>query len=286
MRRLFEIDANRDSKSFELEVMNDNLLKIFCDLVSWMDDPRLEDTGIVKTWAPVPYFGDIANSSVATVGLNPSNKEFEDDGEEELCGSERRFHTLNSLGIEVWSELSGQDLISIKESCDNYFDRNPYLRWFGNLTPITSALNVSFGAGACHLDLVPYATNEKWGDLGQRQVNILLAVNRNTLTDLVRHSPLRVLVLNGTGVITGFQRAFEVLLEPHHKPSWDLSWTRGKRRGYSYRGKLKNLTKEEVSSDGILVLGFNHNIPRTPGVNTVIPSIGRWIARESEAYLS
>ena len=286
MRRVCENDANRDSKSFELDVMNDNLLKVFGDLVSRIYDPRLEDTGIVKTWAPVPYFGDIANSTVATVGLNPSNKEFEDDGEQELRGSGRRFHTLNSLGLEFWSELSGQGLISIKESCDNYFDRNPYWRWFGGLRPITSELNISFGAGACHLDLVPYATNKKWSKLSQVQRRELLEVNRRTLTDLVWNSPLRILVLNGTGVIEGFKKAFKVRLEPQPMPSWDLPWTSGKRRGCSYRGRLENLTREEDSSNGILVLGYNHNIPNTPGVNEVIPSIARWIARESEAYLS
>lgn len=267
--------------------MSDNLLGIFGDLVSRIDDPRLEGTGIVKTWVPVPYFGDLANSTVATVGLNPSDKEFEDDDGQELRDGARRFYTLNSLDIESWSELSGQDLLSIKESCDNYFNRNPYLRWFGNLKPIISELNVSFGDGACHLDLVPYATNEKWGKLRQVQKRELLEVNRRTLTDIVRNSPLRVLVLNGSGVIDGFEKAFGIRLETHRRPSWDLSWNSGVRRpGYSHRGMLANLTGEVDSANGILILGFNHNIPSTPGVNEVIPSIGRWIARESEAYLS
>ena len=269
-----------------MDVMNDNLLRVFGDLVSRMDEPWLEGTGIATTWAPVPYFGDIANSTVATVGLNPSNKEFEDDDGEELRYSERRFHTLNSLGIEFWSEISGRDLISIKESCDNYFDRNPYWRWFGKLRPIISELNVSFGSCACHLDLVPYATNEKWSNLSQVQRRGLLEVNRSTLTDLVWSSPLRVLVLNGTGVIEGFKRAFRVRLEPQPMTSLDLPWTHGKRRGCSYRGRLENLAGEAASSSGILVLGYNHNIPGTPGVNRVIPTIGRWIARESETYLS
>ena len=68
--------------------------------------------------------------------------------------------------------------------------------------------------------------------------------------------------------------------------SWDLPWASGKRQGYSYIANLKNSIGEEDSSNGALVLGYNHNVPGTPGVNEAIPLIGRWIARESEAYLN
>ena len=274
------------NKNFVLNLMNDDLLNIFGDLVGLLDAPRLEGTSLVKTWAPVPYFGDIANSTVATVGLNPSDKEFADDDGHELGAEARRFHTLDSLGIESWSELSGRQLIKIKESCGDYFNRNPYMEWFGKLRPITSGLNASFGAGVCHLDLVPYATDEKWSKLRQVEKKELLEVSRRTLEDLVRITPLRVLVLNGTGVIKGFEKAFGVRLEPHRMPSWGLPWASGKRRGFSYRGKLENSIGEEDSSKGALVLGYNHNIPGTPGVNETIPLIGRCIARESEDYLS
>ena len=268
--------------------MRDYLLGIFRDLVSCLDDSRLDGTGIIKAWPPVPYFGDLANSSVATVGLNPSDKEFEDDQGRELRGSARRFYSLDSLNIDSWSGLSRHDLISIKESCYYYFSRNPYDRWFGRFDGILSGLNISFGAGACHLDLVPYAAKQKWGRLKPEHRRSLLEVNRNTLIGLVRNSPLRVLVLNGTGVIRGFESAFGIRLEGRRMPSWDLARSTGTDfAGYSYRGTLEGPPNIEDPVQSVLVLGFNLNIQGTPGVGeSVISSIGRWVAREGEAYLS
>ena len=266
----------------------DSLLEIFGRLVTGLDDARLEGTGIVKTWAPVPYFGDLANSTVATVGLNPSDKEFEDDHGRELKDKARRFYSLDSLNIDSWSELNTQDLISIRESCDNYFSRNPYNRWFGKLGGIISDLNVSFGAGACHLDLVPYATRQKWSSLGRRNQRNLLEANKNMLIGLVRNSKLRIIVLNGKGVIREFESAFGIPLERRSMSSRDLSQKRERVvTGHSYKGMLDGLIGTEDYAHKVLVLGFNHNIQGSFGISkAVVSSIERWVAREGEAYLA
>jgi hypothetical protein len=75
-----------------------------------MDSPALVDTNVIKWGAPVPSFGDLSSSFVATVGLNPSNREFVDDSGQELCDSERRFHTLHSLGLSSWSDVDARHL--------------------------------------------------------------------------------------------------------------------------------------------------------------------------------
>ena len=268
--------------------MSDGLLRIFGDLVLRLGDTRLQGTGIMKAWAPVPYFGDLANSSVATVGLNPSDKEFEDDHGRELQGMARRFHSLDSLEINSWSELNRQALTSIKESCDSYFSRNPYDRWFRKLDDIISGLNISFRAGACHLDLVPYATKPKWSSLRQSQRYSLLEVNKDTLIRLVGNSPLRILVLNGTGVVSGFESAFGVRLEVRRMRRWNLPRRTGRDIvGYAYRGTLDGSLGMGDTEHRLLVLGFNHNIQSSFGVrDSVISSIGRWVAHEGEAFMS
>ncbi len=47
---------------------------------------------------PVLAFGDLFKAGIATVGLNPSRREFLDNHGRELDGPKRRFETLGSLG--------------------------------------------------------------------------------------------------------------------------------------------------------------------------------------------
>lgn len=40
-------------------MLSNGLPRIFEDLVQCLDDSQIDDTGVVKAWAPVPYFGDL-----------------------------------------------------------------------------------------------------------------------------------------------------------------------------------------------------------------------------------
>src|SRR5208282_3919300 len=131
-------------------------------LLNRMDSPSLAATSVIKWSAPVPSFGDLSTSLVATIGLNPSNREFVDDLGQELCHADRRFHTLGSLGLDAWSEADTRHLQLILLSCSGYFRNNPYDRWFKKLDQIVSGTSASFYTDlypACHLDLIPYATS-------------------------------------------------------------------------------------------------------------------------------
>src|SRR5579864_8279521 len=90
-------------------------------LIDRMDDPRITRSGVIRWGAPVPSFGDLATSTVATLGLNPSNREFVDEAGNELDGWDRRFHTLHSLGLCCWEDASAAHLRMILASCRNYF---------------------------------------------------------------------------------------------------------------------------------------------------------------------
>src|SRR5258708_6676387 len=173
-------------------------------LINRLDSPAASATDVIKWGSPVPSFGDLSSSRVASVGLNPSNREFVDDLGDELAGTSRLFHTLNSLGIRSWSETDARHLRLILDSCREYFARNPYDRWFKKLDRVVSAAGASFyGAsrGACHLDLVPYATECKWTELTGRQRSLLLALAADTLGLLLRDSAVAVLILNGQSVV-------------------------------------------------------------------------------------
>ncbi|MBS1853315.1 MAG: hypothetical protein JST79_20640 [Acidobacteria bacterium] len=246
-----------------------------------MDGTKLSTTEVIPWGCPVPSFGDLANSRVATLGLNPSNREFIGELGEELEGDARRFHTLNSLGISSWSEADARHLQLILDSCRTYFAGNPYDKWFRKLDQVVSGTNTSFydsSCSACHLDLIPYATIRKWTDLDSGQRSLLLSIAADILGLLLRDSPVRILILNGQSVVDRFQEICGIRLKRQEMPTWSLN-RRGKPavRGVSYLGTVRAISEIDLHHE-ILVLGYNHNLQSSFGVTTaVIQSIRDWI---------
>src|SRR5438094_2076415 len=113
-------------------------------LVRRLDDTAMSGADVIPWSCPVPSFGDISRSRIATLGLNPSNREFVDESGTELDGPSRRFHTLKSLGLARWSDVGTRHLQLILDSCLAYFSRNPYNGWFRKLDQIISGTPASY----------------------------------------------------------------------------------------------------------------------------------------------
>src|SRR5690348_5636215 len=88
------------AKQAKEEIMNEEL----SILVSRLNDPIVSENEVIHWGCPVPSFGNLSTAKIATLGLNPSNREFVDKNGRELDGVHRRFHTLNSLGLSKWSD--------------------------------------------------------------------------------------------------------------------------------------------------------------------------------------
>lgn len=252
-------------------------------LLDRLTSPVLATSKVIRWGSPVPSFGDVSRARLATVGLNPSNREFVDASGQELTGEERRFHTLSSLGIGCWSEAKTRHRSMILDSCRAYFLRNPYDGWFRQLEHLISGTNASYYHNtviACHLDLIPYATACKWTDLSRKQKVGLLTIAGDTLGRLIQDSPISVLVLNGRSVVNQFEELSGTPLSRQLMPAWSLR--RGKKLkvlGYAYEGTIRSLGGVEFGR-AVRVLGYNHNIQSSFGVtNEVRASIRRWIAR-------
>ena len=241
----------------------------------------------VITWAsPVPSFSDLSTSRVASVGINPSNREFVDGSGVELEGTSRRFHTLRSLRLSSWSEADSRHLDLIIESCREYFRHNPYDRWFKRLDFVISGAKASYYSRtekACHLDLIPYATDRKWTDLTAPQRSWLLSAARGTLGLLLRDSPIRILILNGESVVREFQCLADTNLDSVEMLSWSLPRrTTSNVKGVAYTGAITSIDGIELGRS-VLVLGFNHNLQSSFGVtNQVTHLIRQWVAENSE----
>lgn len=256
------------------------------DLVERLAGARLSEASVIPWGSPVPSFGDHSSSRVATLGLNPSNREFVDHEGKELNGDARRFHTLSSLGLACWSEVNKGHLKQIADLCRDYFFRNPYDGWFRSLDQIISGTEASYydaSAQACHLDLIPYATECKWTDLSIRQRLMLLDLTGDTLGLLLKDSPIRLLILNGQTVVNSLQQISGVQLEKDVMPEWTLPRRTGSGVvGYAYKGLMNELSGVKLGRE-IVVLGFNHNIQSSFGVTRYVrDAIQNWVSRMAQ----
>lgn len=253
----------------------------FARLVDRLDGDASTSADVLEWGAPVPVFGDPATAAVATLGLNPSDREFVDAAGAELQGPARRFHTLQSLGLMTWSEAETQHLELMLRSCREYFARNPYDQWFRRLDGVLAGLDASFyppRANACHLDVVPYATRRKWATLPLASRRRLLDVAGDTLGQLLHASPARVLVLNGQSVVEQFERMANVTLSMTVRDDWTLARSQGAPvRGVAYTGVVERIGAYEFDSP-LYVLGYNHNLQSSFGVTSgVMAAIRDWI---------
>lgn len=253
------------------------------ELVNNLSGNTFKGSAVIDWGSPVPSFGDLNESKVATIGLNPSNREFVDVDGNELDGTYRRFHTLNSLKIGHWAEVTETHLEEIWESCRDYFHRNPYDGWFRRLDYIISGSSTSYyseKAKACHLDIVPYATDCKWGELSKEQKHKLLVSVGNTLGMLLKNSPVELIVLNGKAVIEHFEQVSDIRLDKAIMTDWTLPRRTGDGVvGYAYSGNLVRFSDIELGRS-IRVVGYNHNIQSSFGVTKeVMTAIRNWVTK-------
>ena len=258
-------------------------------LIDLLDTRHLGNTAVIPWGCPVPAFGKPISSRVATLGLNPSNREFMDSLGNELVGRYRRFHTLASLGLRSWGEADARHIQEIILYCEEYFHRNPYDRWFRVLDGILTGSGVSYynDGDACHLDLIPYATSVKWGRLTLAQRALLLSVGGMTLSGLLASSQICALVLNGRAVVSHFEHSFGVALGSTEMPEWSLPRQSGFCvPGFAYWGSFNELCGRSLDRD-IAVLGFNHNLQSSFGVNKWrTGAIREWVSDSLAEVLS
>jgi hypothetical protein len=251
-------------------------------LINRLESPALSGTEVIRWGCPVPSFGDLSTARVATLGLNPSNREFVDMAGRELRGAHRRFHTLRSLGLSSWVDVNAGHLRMIMDSCSTYFRRNPYDTWFRRLDQLISGTKASYydvSFGACHLDLIPYATQRKWTELSTRQRSVLLAVAADTLGVLLRDSPVQILILNGRSVVEGFQDLAGISLVRRKMSSWSLRRRSKSVAGFAYTGVMNSIAGIGLGHK-LVVVGFNHNLQSSFGVTTeLMRAIRDWVAR-------
>ena len=156
---------------------------------------------IVPGSTPVVAFGNSRIATIATLGLNPSRKEFLDDCGQELSGGERRLATHKSLGLSDLPNASPKAIKQVLQDCDSYFQRNPYWDWFRQLESVLQQCGASYKDGsACHLDLVQWATDPTWNDLRPAKLKKrLIDADAGFLKAQLVNENITLLLVNGNG---------------------------------------------------------------------------------------
>lgn len=229
----------------------------------------------VIEWAcPVPFFGHAERAQIASVGLNPSGREFCDKSGRPLRGRDRRLATLESLGLQDWTAAGPAECSAVAQACSDYFDKNPY-GWFDALEEIfeyagTGSLH---DGGACHIDLAPWATQQTWSGLTRAERDALLKSGEATLVALLSSARFEVLVLNGIGVVGGLERATGVRLPFEYAPEWDDTVGRGRR----WWLELDSLGRIELPRP-VTILGWNWNLQSSHITSRTREAIVAWAA--------
>lgn len=250
-------------------------------LLDVLESDRTVADEAIRWSCPVPFFGHLETARLATVGINPSNREFVDSAGNELQDAGRRLPTLDSLSLPSWGHADYVALRAILDACRTYFDHNPYDRWFGSLERLFEATGCSYyspKATACHLDIVPWATTYKWGALAPRVRHELVERAAQALVELIADSCLTMLVLNGQEVVRRFEALIDQPLPIELAPAWDLPRSNGPIvKGVAFRDVLTDIGGIPLDRE-LIVLGYNHNLQSSFGVTGAARSaISGWI---------
>lgn len=241
---------------------------------------------IIKIGSPILYFGNIHQAKVATLGINPSDKEFFNNDKDELSGDVRRFHTLNSLGLNSWSDITEDDYYKIIKTFDNYFINNPYNVWFKQLDYIMSGCDISYYfpyRNAIHLDLSPIATYYKWSDIPNHIRKIMLDSGIDTLTQLIERSHIKTIILNGHTIIKYVEALSNIHFEPILNNSLDIPRSNGRVKGIVYKQHISRIGNKPLGRE-ITLLGYNHNLQSSFGISKQIKdNIKQWLAYEIQS---
>ena len=241
--------------------------------------PYPKDCHIVPYSTPVVSFGNPETSTVATLGINPSSREFLDDGMNLLSGSEKRLVDTEVLGLSREIEsLSAEQAGEVIKGFFGYFEKKPY-KWFSRLQKyVLDPAGASFEPsaidgveGACHLDLVQWATDPVWGDIKDKGIQkTLLESDFEFLRFQLTNYEFKKLFLNGQEVVAQFKRlGLAELIEVG-------------RTSFQSHGKTSPLYRGKYGDTDVWGWGLNVAQPQVTLSN--LEDLSKWIGDDSSVF--
>jgi hypothetical protein len=206
-----------------------------------------KDLLIVPQSTPIIYFGNYDKAKACTISLNPSNKEFV-DGSNILLDNRHleRLCTRKQLHKSDNEELTDNDAEIVLEYCNNYFKKRPFNMWFKPFDYFIKKYgDYSYYDDTCvHLDLVQWATSDKWSVLSPLIRQKHLDNDLHVLKYLLNKN-FETMFLNGKTVVDSVSKCLNINLTKKTIPFINAN------------GKTTELTISHGRYNQIEVIGWN-----------------------------
>jgi hypothetical protein len=247
-------------------------------LIERVRKPYPPGTPVVALSTPVVSFGNPNISRVATVGINPSRREFEGrDRGARLENDRKRLVDLNTLGAKSCDSITHDQAREVLEGCFDYFaGTTHYGEWFDPLeqavlNPIEASYFGKKTYSAVHLDLVQWATDPVWSQIEDRELaSTLLEEDSGFLRKQLQTYDFTYIFLNGKEVCEQIQNLG--IYELSHVG--DLQWKSGE-------GSRTSKIYTGVGKKGEIVVGWTLNIQGMKVTNQersrIYAEIAKWI---------
>ena len=102
------------------------------------------------------------------------------------------------------------------------------------------------------------------------------------LAHVVRDAPIRLLILNGSAVVSSFERLAETGLAETERTDWTLPGASELRRpGYAYRGLVERIAGVALPRP-VMVIGFSHSLLSRYMDDRVRSAISQWVGQMAQ----
>jgi hypothetical protein len=222
---------------------------------------------------PVVAFGNPMTATVATIGINPSSREFLDAKGQLLSEENRRLADFQSLGIKSHKDINESVAKRVLEESNSYFRRHESVyKWFEPLqTYVLDPAKASFREStAAHLDLVQWSTAPVWGAIKDAKArDLLIQDDIRFLGEMLKAASYKVVFMNGSTVVKTLEKFGLVEIEQD-------GWTplgKGTKKSALWKGRV-------IGSDAVC-LGWSLNLQHYQTTSDNKQRLSNWIAQET-----
>ncbi|WKA53431.1 hypothetical protein [Planococcus shixiaomingii] len=235
-----------------------------------------KDCTIIEGSTPIIAFGRFKTAKVASISLNPSWAEFK------VVKNSYRFHTLNTLNVNGYTDIKDKEVNQILDFCERYFERystmgiknikrNPiyYKSWFNPMEKLINYITgySYFDGSACHLDISQWATKKTWSKLTEKQKQAIVGKkDLELLKNQILTNNYDVILLNGATTSEVFlKQCFNIheyetfILQPTIREKGEK--TKTKVEGYYI--EVTSLLNQKLKRP-IKIIGWNDYIQKNP----------------------
>lgn len=222
---------------------------------------------------PVVAFGNPMTAKVATIGINPSSREFLDAKGNLLSEDNRRLADFAYLGIKSHSEIDRSVARRVLDESNSYFQRaESVYQWFEPLQKyVLDPVKASFREStAAHLDLVQWSTAPVWGAIKDAKAReLLIQDDIRFLGEMLNEGSYQVVFMNGSTVVKTLEKFGLVEIQ-------QAGWTplgKGTKQSALWKGRV-------VGSDSIC-LGWSLNLQHYQTTEENKKLLNKWIGENT-----